>query len=115
MLEEILLIIAGLAGLGGFVSILINLLKLIGLIKDGQSNVWYQSISLIIFVAVAVVYFIKAPVDWATVDGWLKLLTSVLGFVVQILGGQLTYTALKGAPVVGFSYSEKAEIKTENK
>ena len=45
MLENILMIIAGLAGLGAFVSILINVLKKIGIIKDGQSEQWYQGIN----------------------------------------------------------------------
>ena len=38
MLEEILAIIAGMAGLGAFVSMLINLLKAIGLVQDGQAD-----------------------------------------------------------------------------
>jgi len=109
MLENILMIVAGLAGLGAFVSILINVLKKIGLIKDGQSEQWYQGISLFVFLAVAVTYFLKVPIVWSDVNEWLKLLTFVLGYVIQILGGQLTYNTIKGTPLLGFSYMKNLQ------
>lgn len=118
MLENILMIIAGLAGLGAFVSIVINVLKKVGLIKDGQSEQWYQGISLFVFLAVTVVYFLKVPIIWSEVDQWLKLLTFVLGYVVQILGGKLTYNTIKGTPLFGFSYEKNAQraiAKANNK
>jgi hypothetical protein len=109
MLENILMIVAGLAGLGAFVSILISVLKKIGVIKDGQSEQWYQGISLFVFLAVTVVYFLKVPIVWSDVNEWLKLLTFILGYVIQILGGQLTYNTIKGTPLLGFSYEKNAE------
>jgi hypothetical protein len=118
MLENILMIIAGLAGLGAFVSIFINVLKKLGVIKDGQSEQWYQGISLFVFLAVAVVYFLKVPVVWSDVNEWLKLLTFVLGYVIQMLGGQLTYNTIKGTPLLGFSYEknqQRAEAKAKSK
>jgi uncharacterized membrane protein len=109
MLENILMIIAGLAGLGAFVSILISVLKKIGVIKDGQSEQWYQGISLFVFLAVTVVYFLKVPIVWSDVNEWLKLLTFILGYVIQILGGQLTYNTIKGTPLLGFSYEKNQQ------
>jgi hypothetical protein len=109
MLENILMIVAGLAGLGAFVSILISVLKKIGVIKDGQSEQWYQGISLFVFLAVTVVYFLKVPIVWSDINEWLKLLTFILGYVIQILGGQLTYNTIKGTPLVGFSYEKNQQ------
>jgi uncharacterized membrane protein len=114
MLENILMIVAGLAGLGAFVSIFISVLKKIGVIKDGQSEQWYQGISLFVFLAVTVVYFLKVPIVWSDVNEWLKLLTFILGYVIQILGGQLTYSTIKGTPLFGFSY-EKNQQRAEAK
>ena len=108
MSDGILLIIAGLAGLGGFISVLINLLKIIKVVKDGTAEKWFQGISLSVFLAVAVFYILKVPVDWTNVDDWLKLFSLVLGFVIEMLGGQLTYKTIKGTPIVGFSYSNKS-------
>ena len=107
MLEEILAIIAGMAGLGAFVSMLINLLKAIGLVQDGQADKAFKVADLVIFVIVTVIYLTKAPVDWALVDEWLVLLTALLGYVVSVFSGKFTHDTIKGTPLIGYSYSEK--------
>lgn len=106
MLEEILALLAGLAGLGGLISVLVNLLKILGVVKDGTSETWVQLFNLVAFLAVAVIYFIKIPIDWSGVDSWLKLLATFIGYILEIFAGKVTYIATKGAPVVGFRYSE---------
>ena len=107
MLEDILSLLAGLAGLGGLISVLVNLLKAIGLVKDGTSEQWVQGFNLVAFIAVAVVYFMKVQVDWAQIDGWLEVLATFIGFVVQLFGSKVTYAVTRGAPVIGFSYSKQ--------
>ena len=107
MLEEIFRLFAGLAGLGGLISVLVNLLKAIGLVKDGTSEQWVQGFNLIALIAVAVVYFMKVQVDWAQIDGWLEVLATFIGFVVQLFGSKVTYAVTRGAPVIGFSYSKQ--------
>lgn len=107
MLEEIMLLLAGLAGLGGLISVLVNLLKAIGVVKDGTSERWVQGFNLIAFVAVAVIYFTKVQVDWAQVDGWLSVLATFIGFVAQLFGSKITYAVTKGTPLIGYSYSNK--------
>ena len=107
MLEEILMIIAGMAGLGAFVSMLINLLKATGLIKDGQGDKAFKIADLIVFVIVMVIYLTKTPVDWSQVDEWLVLLTALLGYVVSVFSGEFTHDTIKGTPLVGYSYSDK--------
>ena len=109
MLTDIMLIIGGLAGLGGFISILVNLLKQLNVVKDGTADQWFQGINLVVFVAVTIVYMLNVPVDWGRIDGWLAILSTVMGLVIQTLGGKLPYTALKGAPVIGFSYSKEID------
>ena len=111
MVDEILLIIAGLAGLGGLISIIVNLLKIVGIVKDGTSQTWFQVLDLIAFLVVAVLYFLKMPVDWTKVNDWLVLLSTVIGYVASILGGQLTYNTIGGkTPVIGFSYTKKDKV-----
>lgn len=113
MLNEIALILAGLAGLGAFISMITSVLKQIGVIKDGYGEMWYQGISLLVFIAVAVVYLLKVPVSWGEVNGWLELFTFVLGYIVQLLGGQLAYNTMKGTPIIGFSFEKNAERAEE--
>ena len=107
MLENILTIIAGMAGLGAFVSMLISLLKAVGLIKDGQADKAFKVADLAIFLTVTVVYLVRVPVDWAQVNEWLVLLTALLGYVVSVFSGEFTYKTVKGTPLVGYSYSER--------
>ena len=107
MLEEILKLIAGMAGLGAFVSMLINLLKAVGLVKDGQADKAFKIADLIVFVIVMVIYLTKTPVDWSQVDEWLVLLTALLGYVVSVFSGEFTHDTIKGTPLIGYSYSEK--------
>ena len=107
MLEEILKLIAGMAGLGAFTSMLINLLKVAGLVKDGQADKAFKIADLIVFVIVTVIYLTKTPADWAQVDEWLVLLTALLGYVVSVFSGEFTHETIKGTPVIGYSYSEK--------
>jgi len=107
MLEEILKLIAGMAGLGAFTSMLINLLKAVGLVKDGQADKAFKIADLIVFVIVTVIYLTKTPVDWAQVDEWLVLLTALLGYVVSVFSGEFTHDTIKGTPVIGYSHSEK--------
>lgn len=114
MLDNVLLILAGLTGLGGFISILVNLLKMTGVIKPGTSDKWYGGINLVAFIAVSVVYFINKPVDWGVIDDWLRVFTALIGLVLQMFGGQVTYQVLKGAPLVGYSFDEEEEISLED-
>jgi len=107
MTEDILALLAGLAGLGGFISILVNVLKSIGVVKDGTSETWVRALNLLSFVAVAVVYFMKVQVEWSLVNGFLVLGSTLLGMILQLFTSTLTYAQVKGIPVIGFSYSEQ--------
>ena len=100
MLEEILKLIAGMAGLGAFTSMLINLLKVAGLVKDGQADKAFKIADLIVFVIVTIIYLTKTPVDWAQVDEWLVLLTALLGYVVSVFSGEFTHDTIKGTPLI---------------
>lgn len=106
MAEEILTIIAGLTALGAVVSMLINVLKAFGVIKDGESEKWVQGANLIVFVAVAVVYFIAKPVDWGIVNGWLEIAVVILGYLVQIMGSKIAYPLVKHTPVIGYTFGD---------
>lgn len=111
MLDDILLLLAGLTGLGALISAIVNILKVVGVVKDGTSDKWYQILNLIAFIAVAVIYFLNVPIDWANIDEWMHLLTAVFGFVLQILGGEVAYKTFKGKmPLVGYSFSEHKKV-----
>lgn len=107
MVTEILAIIAGLTALGAVVSMLINILKMVGVIKDGDSERWVQVANLIVFLVVATLYILKTPVNWGGVNQLLEVIGVILGYLVQILGSKITYPLVKHTPVIGFTYSDK--------
>jgi len=106
MYEEILAIIAGLTGLGTLVSVLINIGKTFGIVKDGTSDIWYKGLSILVFIVIAVFYWLETPVEWMQVDSWLKAAATILGLLLQVLGGKAGYTILRGAPIIGYSYPD---------
>lgn len=109
-LQDIVAIIAILAASGSLISMIVSVLKLLGVIQDGNSGKVAKVLDLLLFAAVAVVYFVKIEVEWSTVNAYFVLAAYVLGLVVQIFSSEVTYKALKGTPVIGYSFEEK-ELK----
>jgi len=106
MFENVSLIIAGLAGLGIFLSAFVNVLKMLGAVGDGMGDKWFKGLNLIVFIVVAVIYFFEVPVDWSQVDSWLTILASLIGLIIQLASGKVAYEyVLRGTPLVGFSHS----------
>jgi len=106
-LGDILAIIGILAASGALVSMIVSVLKLAGIIKDGDSGKAAKIIDLVLFVVVAVIYFLKIEVNWSTVNAYFILAAYVLGLVVQIFSSEVAYKALKGTPVIGYTFSDK--------
>jgi len=107
MVDNVLAILAGLGGLGTLISMVVNVLKMVGVVQDGTSERWVQGFNLLAFILVAVVYFMNLQVDWTFVDGVIGFLVTLLGFVVQLFGSKVAYSVTKGLPVIGYSYSER--------
>ena len=107
MTESVLNLLAGLAGLGGLISVLVSILKKLGIVQDGTSERWVQGLNLIAFTAVSLVYFLNIPTDWVAVNGVLVFATTFLGFVTQLLGSKVTFFAVRGMPLIGYSFSDQ--------
>lgn len=105
MVDSVLGILAGLAGLGSLVSMLVNFLKMLGVVKDGTSQTWVNGFNLVAFVAVAVVVVFNLPVEWSTVDTVLGFLATFFGLVIQLFGSKFAYSVTRGLPVIGFSFN----------
>lgn len=106
-LGDIVAILAILGASGSLVSMIVSIFKIVGLVKDGGSGKVAKTLDLLLFVAVAVIYFLKITVDWNTINAYFILAAYVLGLVVQIFASEVTYKALKGTPVIGYSFNEK--------
>ena len=107
MLENIMALLAGLTGLGAFISAFVNVLKVFRVVKDGSAEKWLNGFNLVAFVAVTVVYFMNIQVNWLQIDGILILATTFLGLILQLFATQQTYQVTKDRiPLIGYSYSD---------
>lgn len=105
IIDNVVTILAGLGGLGALVSMLVNALKKINVVKDGTSEQWIQGVNLLAFVGVAITYLFNIPIDWGAVNVIIGSLVGLFGAVLQLLASKGTYAVTKGMPVIGYSYS----------
>ncbi len=111
MFENILSIFLSLAGLGGLITMIVNVGKQVNLIKDGDAELWFGGLSVISFIAVAITYFTQQPVDWTQIDAWLEALASLIGLIIQMASGKIAYQVLRGTPIIGYSHDLATQRK----
>ena len=107
---EILLGFTSLAGVAALIALIINVLKTLGVVKDGTAQNWSAGLNLAAMVILFVLKIFVPTVDIEGVDAkiveFLPVATVVIGYVLQLLSSKLTYLAIKGIPVVGRSNSD---------
>lgn len=109
MFEQILVEFGALVGFAALVSLVINVLKVFGVVKDGTADKWVAGFNLAGVLALLVVKQFFPELQIQPVDNLLGEIAVVgsyiLSYVVMILGSKLTYMATKGLPVIGRSNS----------
>lgn len=111
MFNDTLLVVAGLAGISGIFTLLINVGKWIGWIKDGQSDKYSMAFNLLLVLAVYFLKLFRPDFDVTIVDtAFGEAATAgvyAFSIIVQIYAGKFTNDLVGGRlPVIGFSYSE---------
>lgn len=113
MFDNVLIQVAALAGFAGLFALVINVLKVFGIVKDGDAQLWSAGLNLVL---ILVVYFSR--IFWPSFDFALlapiaqevaAVGTFVLSFIVQLLSTRLANFAVKGLPVIGKSFSLEAK------
>lgn len=107
LLEQIIAILAGMTALGAAISALVNVLKAVGLVKDGDAEKWVQGFNLVAFLGVTIFVILGKPVLWDTLNEYLEVAVVILGYLIQILGSKLAYPLLKGTPLIGYSHEQQ--------
>lgn len=110
--------LATLAGVGAFIAALVNLCKMLGIIKDGQAKTFVVGFALLALNLLFVAHLVG--ISDAQIADWdiklalaAKFITFVVSIIVQVVAADLTHVALseKGVPVIGFSYSRSTQKK----
>ena len=110
MLENVLVLFATLVGFAAFVSVLVNILKVVGVVQDDTADKWVAGFNLIGVLAVYALQMFQPDIDVVGIDATLAEIAAVasyiLGYVTMVFGSRVTYIALKGIPLIGKSNSE---------
>lgn len=98
-----------LAGVGALVALIVNILKTVGVVKDGDAPTWTTGFNL---AGLALLFFLKVfmpQADIGQLDGLAATLAQicvlVLGLVTQLLGSKLAHVSARGTWLIGKSYS----------
>lgn len=106
--QDLFIMWGSLAGMAALIALVINVLKLAGVVKDGTAQTWSAGLNLFGLVALFVLQIVKPDLDIAGVDGqvmaFVNVATVVLGYVIQLLSSKLTHIAITGVPVIGKSF-----------
>lgn len=101
-----------LAGFAALVAVLINILKTIGVVKDGAAPTWSAILNLAGLAGLVIAKIVVPDLSIGDVDAVAGqvagILVVVLGYIVQIVVSNETHHALTstGIPVIGMSYSK---------
>lgn len=111
-LDNILLIIEGLAGTFALIALAINILKWSGVVNDGTAGKWSAAANLIVLFIVTVLFRLYPQFDFGSVDAQIAEFAKVAGiifaYIVQIVGSKGVHLALsRGLRVRVFSYSQR--------
>ncbi len=98
-----------LAGFAALVSVIINVLKVVGVVKDGTAPIWAVGANLIGLITLIVIGFVKPDMDLTGIDAQFGQLAQILlmslSFVVQVASSKFTHAMLKNVPLIGKSFS----------
>ena len=115
MFNEVLEILkqwGSLVGVAAGIAVLINICKVMGLVKDGQSQTWSVVLNLVAMGALIGLKIFVPDMSIPEVDEKFLVvaqgLTILLGYIVQLGSSKVAYEgALKGVPLIGKSFSSK--------
>lgn len=100
-----------LAGMAALIAALVNTLKKVGVVKDGDALAWATGFNLAGIVALFVLRVFAPQTDVGQIDqvasSIAQILTLVVGLVVQLGLTRGANEILRGAPVVGYSHSKE--------
>jgi len=96
---------AALAGVAAFVTVLVNVLKALHVVKDGASDKWALGLNTVFFTVFVFLGLFKAPIEQNAIDEIARVAAAVLGLILQWITSPLVHSKLVGLPLVGKSYS----------
>jgi len=111
-LGKLVELVLSLGGLGALVSVLVNIGKTIGWIKNDTSMNWVTGGNIVVLVVAFVLNMTGKigllPVIDTQAGQIAQIILLVFGFVWQMLSSRISHFALKGTAFIGKSYTVEA-------
>lgn len=94
-LDSVLEVAGSMIGLWAVISLVVNLLKLVGVVDPGTSGKWSAALNLLAVVGIAALLAADPAFDFPALDGNLQIVAQfgmlVLGYVTNMLGAQAVH------------------------
>ena len=104
MFDNVLIQVAALAGFAGLFALVINVLKVFGVVKDGDAQLWSAGFNLVLILAVYISRIFWPEFEFSVLDPIAQEVatvgTFVLSYIVQLLSSRLANFAVRGLPVI---------------
>ena len=108
-ITQLVMIVLAVGGFGALVSAGVNVLKVLGLVKDGDAPTWITGFDLLGVVILYLATAFKLPFDLEIIGPQLGVVAQFLIALGQLLvafgGSKLFYAVARGSPLVGKSHS----------
>lgn len=109
-LDQVVAILAQMAGVAAFGVVLINILKRFGVVKDGSAGLATKVYNFAAFALIWALATFAPDFDLWIIDDIANAFASIGGLVLVLIPvsskfGAWLYGGIKGVPVVGYSHS----------
>jgi len=108
-ITQLVTIVLAAGGFGALVSAIVNVLKTVKLVQDGQAPTWITGLNLLGVIALYVASALKLPFDLEIVNQQMGIVAQFLVAMGQLIvafgGSKLFYSVARGAPLIGKSRS----------
>ena len=114
LILQVVEVFVSLVGVAMLIAALVNLLKLVGIVTDGNATNWTAALNLVAFIGIVAWRLLNPTVEIEQIDAIFKSIAVVIGFVitylVQIKASAFDNDTLKMVPAlrknVGFSFKK---------
>lgn len=108
-LQDLVMMLATLAGFGGVVALLVNIGKQTGIVKDGQAPMVSTGLNVLLLAGLYAIKVFKPDLNIEGLDAQAAQIAQIgvmiLAFITQLKGAQFTHQTLRGVPLLGKSFS----------
>lgn len=119
MLAEIVVFVASLVGFAALITLLINVAKFLGWVKEGDAAKYAAGANLVLTLVVYGFKLFRPDFDFMQVDPIVQeaatVGTLIFTYILQLFGSQFTHETVRGLPIVGKSFSFDREEEFEQR